>query len=237
MLLPSLTAIKAEQARRSFYRFVKQAWSVVEPAQPLLDGWHVEAMCDHLQAVKEGHIRKLLINIPPGHAKSKIVSVCWPAWVWAAGRPSWRLLAGSYASELAIRDSVGCRALIESPWYQNNFAREWELSGDQNVKGYFTNTATGARLAISVGGKATGFRGNCVMVDDPLNVIDAPSKLKRDEAIFWWDKAMSSRVNDLSRDAGFDRIGAVVPGGQVDRSLFEPGLREEEVHLPRHRPL
>src|SRR4051812_39652711 len=62
--------IRARRARDSFYEFVKLIWHVVEPGLPFLETPHVRAICDHCQAVAEGRISRLLINIPPGHAKS-----------------------------------------------------------------------------------------------------------------------------------------------------------------------
>lgn len=187
-------------ARKSLREFVRQAWPLVEPAKPFLPNWHIDAISDHLQAVSEGKIRKLLINVPPGHAKSLIVSVLWPAWQWL-NRPMWRGLFASYADELSIRDSVRCRALLETPWYQETFAPNWKLSGDQNVKSWFENTAKGVRLSLSVGGKGTGFRGDCIVVDDPLNAKEQFSENALDSCIFWWDQVMSSRLNDMATGA------------------------------------
>ena len=58
--------LKAEKARRSLHEFVLQAWHVLEPGTPFVDGMHVHAICDHLQAMTEGRIRNLIINVPPG---------------------------------------------------------------------------------------------------------------------------------------------------------------------------
>src|ERR1700687_4995880 len=74
--------LKAEKARRRLHEFVMQAWHVLEPETPFIDGAHVHAICDHLQAITEGRIRNLIINVPPGHAKSLLTAVLWPAWVW-----------------------------------------------------------------------------------------------------------------------------------------------------------
>src|SRR3954462_10814948 len=112
----SRARLKAEKARRRFREFVSLAWATVEPARPFLANWHIDAIADHLQAVADGQITRLVINIPPGHAKSLLVSVLWPAWMWIRD-PKWRALFASYAPELAIRDSVRCRSLIESEWY------------------------------------------------------------------------------------------------------------------------
>jgi predicted phage terminase large subunit-like protein len=207
--IPPLDEVRAERARRQFSVFVEDAWSIVEPAAPLIPGKHLDALTLHLQAVAEGAIRNLLINVPPGHSKSLVVSVLWPAWMWTRrpqrlemGGPGWRCLAASYAAELAIRDSVKCRALIESDWYQRSFvADEWELASDQNVKSFFQNTRMGFRVSLSVGGKGTGFRGDAILVDDPLNAIDAHSKAARDAVTLWWDQQMGNRLNDLKKGA------------------------------------
>ena len=68
---------------RSLHEFTRQAWHVIEPGRPFVDNWHIEAMCGHLQAVSERKIKRLLINVPFRTSKSTIVSVMWPAWVWA----------------------------------------------------------------------------------------------------------------------------------------------------------
>ena len=71
--LPTHCQVAAELARRSLRDFIEQAWPEVEPARPLINAWHLHAIADHLQAVSEGQIRHLLINVPPGHGKSLAV--------------------------------------------------------------------------------------------------------------------------------------------------------------------
>src|ERR1700733_9871061 len=67
----------------SFAYFLEQAWPYIDPNVDYIHGWHIDAICDHLEAVMNGDIRKLLINIPPRTSKSSIVSIAFPAWVWA----------------------------------------------------------------------------------------------------------------------------------------------------------
>src|SRR5713226_1915449 len=90
-----LLKLKAEKARRHLHEFVAQSWHVLEPDTPFIDGIHVRAICEHLQAVTEGRIRHLIINIPPGHAKSLLTAVFWPDWVWI-DHPEARWLFSSY---------------------------------------------------------------------------------------------------------------------------------------------
>ena len=189
--------VYAEKARRSFHEFVRQAWPVLEPSTPFVDGIHVQAICTHLQAVSEGRIRDLIINVPPGHAKSLLTAVFWPVWVWTS-HPETRWLFASYAASLSIRDSVKCRRLIESEWHQQRWGDRYRLSGDQNQKHRFENDRTGYRIATSVGGAATGERADIVVVDDPHSVDQAESDLERRAAVEWFNGTMCTRLNDFT---------------------------------------
>lgn len=196
----SAMAHHRELGRAKFRNFVRYAWPVVEPAHLFVPNWHIDAIADHLQAVAEGQIKRLLINVPPGHAKSLIVSVLFPAWMWIrkpdGGR--WRALFASYAEALAMRDSVRCRDLMRSQWYQYTYQPTWKFSRDQDEKGLFMNSEKGIRQALGVTGKGTGYRGDCMVADDPLNAIDAYSDAALEFHVNWWDLAMSSRLNDMA---------------------------------------
>jgi predicted phage terminase large subunit-like protein len=192
---PSLVDEIDCEARRSLREFIRQAWMTVEPATPYIPGWHLDAICDHLEAVSRREIRNLLINMPPRHMKSLAVSVFWPCWEWTTW-PERKWLFSSYAASLSIRDSLKCRRLVESPWYQARWGDRFQLTGDQNAKQRFENNKSGYRLATSVGGTATGEGGDRIVVDDPHNVNEAESTLVRRSVIDWWDQVMSTRLND-----------------------------------------
>lgn len=195
MELPTLAEIDRELAKKSLAEYIRQAWHVVEPATPYVHGWHIDAICEHLEAATRGEIRNLIINIPPRHAKSLLCCVFWPTWVWAT-QPETRWLFSSYGENLAIRDSLKCRRIIQSPWYQQNFGDAFKLTGDQNQKTRFDNDKTGYRIATSVGGLGTGEGGSFIVVDDPLKQADAHSVVARKAVIDWWDNTMSARGND-----------------------------------------
>jgi predicted phage terminase large subunit-like protein len=193
---PERLQLEAEKARRQLKEFVKQAWHVPEPETPFIDGIHIDAICQHLQAVSDGRIQNLIINVPPGHAKSLLTAVFWPAWVWIS-HPKTRWIFSSNRVELAIRDSLKCRNLIESEWYRERWGRRYQLSQDQNQKGRFENTKKGYRVVVPMG-TGTGERGDYVVVDDPHSVVEAESDLSRKDAIEWWNGCMATRLNDLT---------------------------------------
>lgn len=128
--------------------------------------------------------------------KSLAVAVFWPVWMWMR-RPSWRSIFASYSYKLAERDSIKCRNLIESDWFQDTFRPTWDFDPRLNRLDDFKNTSTGQRQALSVGGGVTGFRGDAIIVDDPMDAQAAYSKTQRETVLQWWSKAMSNRLNSL----------------------------------------
>ena len=189
-------AIDRELVRRGgLLEFLRQAWHLVEPRDPFQSNWHIDAIAEHLCAVSAGQIKHLLINEPPRTTKSLLVAVFWPAWEWTE-RPTMRWLYSSYAEALSMRDSLKCRRIIESVWYQARWADVFRLTSDQNVKTRFENDRTGYRLATSVGGMVTGEGGDVVVVDDPHNLKEAHSDTVREGVLRWFDEVMSTRVND-----------------------------------------
>lgn len=192
-----------EKARRSLSSFVRLLWPVVE-TRTFVHNWHIDAICDHLTAVSMGQIHRLVINIPPRHTKSMIVSVMWPAWNWLHC-PGVRWVYASYAQALSTRDSVKCRRIIQSPLYQQmitiNGVPLFSLMGDQNTKTRFENDRNGHRIATSVDSYAAGEGGDRVVIDDPHNTREADSEQKRYNVRTWYDEAMSTRLDDIKTGA------------------------------------
>lgn len=174
-------------------------------------GWHLDAMIEALEAVTRGHIRKLLINVPPGSSKTLMVQVFWPAWEWICDqhprselcpdghRPDMKFLYATYADALARDKSLLCRRLIESPWYQALFSERWQRDPVQWGATKFGNNRGGWRLATSVGGQGTGQHADRKVVDDPTKPQDvlagtmSASKIALENAWTWYTQTLSTR--------------------------------------------
>lgn len=197
-------ALVEEKLRRaaetSLFEFCRQAWALIEPGVEFVDGFHIRVICEHLEAITRGYIRRLLINVPPRTSKSTIVSVMWPCWEWIA-RPQEKYLCASYSAILSTRDNLKARRIIQSDWYQRRWGDHVRLSGDQNQKTRFENTSFGYRLATSVGGTATGEGGSRIIIDDPHSAQEAQSDVIRESAIDWLRSTMSTRLNTPKKDA------------------------------------
>lgn len=194
-LKAKIMAVRARRSgSRSFAAFVKQAWQYVPQVEPLVWGWHMDAISLHAEAVARAEINWLAISMPPGHGKSVFTSVLWPAWIWTWW-PRCQFIFGSYSHGFVVRDARRCREVIQSDWYQQTYCRPagWQLRDDYGSADNFSNTAGGVRFATSVGGQGAGLRAHVIGIDDPLNIGDAFSKKARDEAIAWMSQTLSQR--------------------------------------------
>ena len=188
--------LAVRKAEKSLYEFVKLMWPVLEPGTTFLEGWVMQEVCRHLEAVTDGKVNRLLINVPPGFCKSLITDVFWPAWEWGPRKmPFTRYVCAAYSEQLTLRDNRKCLALMQSPEYQSRWGDVFELDKNEQSKHKFANMSTGFKLATAVGGSATGERGDRVIIDDPHNVKDSESEAKRAEALYWFTEVMPSRVN------------------------------------------
>lgn len=194
-LLEHLIAKEARMSgSRSFAAFVKQAWRYVPQVEPLVWGWHMDAICLHCEEVARGGISQLAISMPPGHGKSVFTSILWPAWIWTWW-PKCQFIFGSYSHAFVIRDARRCMDLIRSDWYQKTYCGPlgWNLREDYGSADNFSNTAGGVRFATSVGGQGAGLRAHVIGIDDPLNIGDAHSKAAREDAVDWMSQTLSQR--------------------------------------------
>lgn len=221
--------IERELCARSLAEFVKAAWPVLEPGQPYVHGWHVDAICDHLEAITKGQITRLLINIPPGTMKSTLCSVFWPAWEWGPKALAHiRMIGASHEQGLAVRDTRKMRNLITSEWFQ----RLWPtaLSGDQNQKTYYENDKTGFRQACAVS-SMTGRRGDRVVWDDPHSVEAALSDAHRETALRVFQETLPTRLNNPDRSA-IVIVMQRIHENDVSGHILESDLGYEHLCLP-----
>lgn len=195
------TAENAEAIRaqcRKLSGFVRAAWPILEPTNEYVHGWHIDAICELLEAITLGKLRALglenrvLINVPPGMMKSLLVGVFWPAWEWGpCGLPGLRYLTTSYSEDYAKRDSRRMRDLIASDWYRSLWPIELEREGERA----FENTSHGFREAKPFA-SLTGGRGDRVIIDDPHSTETAESETERARTTRIFRESVPSRLVD-----------------------------------------
>jgi predicted phage terminase large subunit-like protein len=235
-----------EKCLESLEYFVEAAWPHFDSA-PYQSNFAITAMCDHLEATAYGYVPKLLMNIPPRCSKTTIVSIIFPAWVWAKKAdpnypligPQVKFLCASYSDKLVLESSNKFRRLVQSEWYQRLFPLKFMK--DQNTKGHMDNDKGGSRQSTSVGATLLGLGGD-ILIGDDLNNTEKETKIEtgaeRATSANFWTEFHSTRRND-PRDGRSAVINVQQRVHTQDVSGVWLDSEEELVHLcipMRHDP-
>jgi predicted phage terminase large subunit-like protein len=179
--------------RQDFGTFAARCFHDLNPQAELAMNWHLEVIAAKLTAVREGKIRRLIINLPPRHLKSLMASIAFPAYCLGHDASA-QILCVSYAQDLADKLARDCRSIMMNPWYRQMFPTRLALHR-QAVQEFIT-TRQGYRLATSTGGVLTGRGADIILIDDPLKPEEALSEAQRQTANDWYDHTLYSRLND-----------------------------------------
>ena len=221
----------AEECERSLLSFIRHHWEFVNPGEPFVEGWAIEAVCDHLEAVSRGEIKRLAINVPPGFMKSLAVNVFHPAWEWGPlNMPHTRYISASYSSSLTERDNDRLIQVIMSDRYRRLWGNRFGPSKTWG-KVQVANDKTGWKLATSVGGVGTGARATRLLIDDPNSVKEAESDLIRDETNRWFLEVMPSRLSDAATGT-ITVIQQRTHDDDVSGTIFKNELNYETLCIP-----
>src|SRR5437870_10537776 len=208
----------------------------LNPQAVFLTNWHIEVIAAKLAAVREGRIRRLIINLPPRHLKSLLASIAFPAWCLGHD-PSAQILSVSYGQELADKLARDCRSIMMSAWYRRIFPTR--LAPHRQAVQEFVTTAQGYRLATSNGGVLTGRGADIILIDDPLKPEEALSDAQRQAANDWFSHTLYSRVNNkrtgaivivMQRLHEDDLVGHVLAQEEWEVVSFPAIAEADEVH-------
>jgi predicted phage terminase large subunit-like protein len=216
--------------------FAQRCFSELNPQAPFAPNWHLEIIAAKLTEVRQGKIRRLIINLPPRHLKSLMASIAFPAWYLGLD-PSVQILCVSYAQDLADKLARDCRSIMMSPWYRQIFATR--LAPHRQAVQEFITTGQGYRLATSTGGVLTGRGADIILIDDPLKPEEALSEAQRNAANDWFVHTLYSRLNDkrsgaiviiMQRLHEDDLVGHVLAQEPWEVLSFPAIAEEDEVH-------
>lgn len=221
-LLQRLEFLEECEDAKDLRTFAQRSWELLEPATSFVWNWHLDYIAEHLQLVRSGAIRRLIINVPPQTSKSRFVTVFFPAWWWSSD-PSRRFLSVSYsggALGLATAHSMERRRVLDSEWYKTTFGN---FAWTQFTQQQYENDIGGRMVATSTGATATGKGFHVLVLDDLLNPKKAESDAERATALKFVDQTLRSRLSDQI-------TGAII--------IVEQRLHEEDVtgHMIKLEP-
>jgi predicted phage terminase large subunit-like protein len=223
--------------RNHYPAYLQKTFHTLNPSGDFVDNWHLEAICEYLSAMQKGEINRLIINIPPRSLKSIAITVAWSGFL-LGHNPSCKIISASYSQSISLKHAADVRNLVQSSWHRRAFP-ELQIMAGQNEKHKFVTTKQGFRLATSVGGTLTGEGGDVIIIDDPQNPMQAASSLFRRRANDWFDKTLSSRLNDKNKGLMLLVMQRLHPddlsGHLLGRGGFEhlclPAIANKQFHI------
>ncbi|UZF91318.1 phage terminase large subunit [Bosea sp. NBC_00550] len=179
--------------RRDLATFIAQCFATLEPGTAYRPNWHIHAIAWQLQRVRRGDCKRLIITVPPRSAKSICVTIAFTAWVMGQD-PRKRIMAISYANELSLTHAAGFRSVVTSDWYRELFPG-FSISANRGQE--IRTSQQGYRFAGSVGGSVLGRGADLIVIDDPINGLEAAtSAAARRRVQEFYDTTLYSRLND-----------------------------------------
>lgn len=183
----------AANCRTSFLAWCTEALRHEGGESGLKPAAHHRLLIRYLEMVATGQIKKLMIFMPPGSAKSKYTSELLPAW-FMARFPGEPVIGASHTSTLAKRFSGRVQRYVRA------FSEILGYGLATEAKDRWENTHAGEYLAAGVGGAIPGYRASLAIVDDPYpGRKEADSETYRKTVVEWWDGDLGPR---LKPDAG-----------------------------------
>jgi predicted phage terminase large subunit-like protein len=134
-----------------------------------------------LEDLAAGRVRRLMLLLPPGSAKSTYASVLFPAW-WMARNPSGSVIAASHTAALAEHFGRGVRGLLNAHGARLNVF----LRGDARAAGRFSTESGSEYFAVGIGGAVTGRRADLALIDDPIASFEQARSLSQRELLWNW---------------------------------------------------
>ena len=174
------------EKQNTFMNFVKHVWP------QFIEGRHHKIYAEKLQAVADGKLKRLIINMPPRHTKSEFASYLFPTWLMGR-RPDLKIIQATHTAELAVGFGRKIKNLIESEDFKDVFPNV-SLATDAKASGRWSTNGGGEYYAVGVGGALAGRGADLAIIDDPVSEQDALSVTALDNIYEWYTSGPRQRL-------------------------------------------
>lgn len=173
---------------------VDWATDVLAPAG-MVPAAHHRLLLNHLDLIASGEIRRLMVLMPPGSAKSTYASIIFPIW-WFMRHPGSSVIAASHTAALVEHFSRRIHALIE----ENRHKIGFQLRNGDRSASHWSTDAGGEYFAAGVRGAITGRRADLAIIDDPVkSMAEADSERHRRHVWDWYTADLTTRLKPDAR--------------------------------------
>ena len=141
-----------ESAKTDLLTFVKKTAPTLVTDFKM--GRHIELLCDRLQKVADGEIKRLMVFLPPRSSKSLITSKIFPAW-YIGREPNHEIMSVSHSDQLASDFGRSVRDIVNTEDFQKTF-KGVQLRSDVKAAGKWKTNHNGSYYAAGVRSQIAG---------------------------------------------------------------------------------
>ncbi len=164
-------------------------------AADLVPAAHHRLLISKLEDVAAGRCDRLMVQMPPGSAKSTFGSVLFPAYFFKC-HPGQQIIATAHTASLAAYLGRRTRAVI----LEHGAALGLRLRTQSRAAGEFSLESGGEYFAAGVRGPITGRRADLILIDDPIKSwAEAESEAARDALYDWYRAELTARLKPKGR--------------------------------------
>ncbi len=202
--------------------------------QPFKVGNHHAIITSTMQAVFDGRIKRLIVNMPPRYTKTELIVVQFCSFAFA-NNPSCRFMHISGGDTLALDNSSKIKDQVLHPISQ----RLWgtKARDDARAKGFWKTNKGGHFYAVSSGGQILGFGAGrskpgfqgAILIDDPQTPEEVVSLAKINYFPERYKSKIRSRVDN--RDTPIIVVMQRLHEEDFCNWLLEGGTGEKWHHL------
>lgn len=150
-------------------------------------------ICEKLEQVERGELKRLMIFTPPRHGKSELVSKRLESWMLGRN-PGKQIISASYGADLASDFGRDVRNIVASAEFKTLFP-EVKLAEDSQSKNRWHTNHGGSYVSAGVGSAITGRGADLLNIDDPVkDRAEAESSTVRDGVWDWYKSTAYTRL-------------------------------------------
>ena len=227
---------KLNSAEKSFIPFVRHVWP------DFVSGYHHKKIAKKFEDIRDGKIKRLIVNMPPRHTKSEFASFLFPSWL-VGNKPQLKIIQTTHNTELAVRFGRKMKNLIDSQVYQQVFDQV-AISADSKAAGRWETNKGGEYFAAGVGSSITGRGADLLIIDDPHSEQDALSETAFDNAYEWYTSGPRQRLQPggaivivMTRWSVKDLTGRLIDAQAKEPKADQWELIEFPAILPSNKPI
>lgn len=185
----ALLLVKIEQEKRRRQRVKQNLHVFLKTASTEEWDWtpsHLQLIIRHLEAIKDGTLKRLMIFCPPRHGKSALATVRFPVYFLEKNQNK-RAVVATHTISLSHEFSHESRAIAHQ--------RRIEINPKKDTQDIWRLAGGGSYRAIGVGTGISGRGADLMIIDDPIKSAEmAYSETYRDKTYTWYIRDIVRRL-------------------------------------------